>query len=1188
MISEDHVSGRESETLGTKEKLLRELRALISRKPAEGSPPSVEDEFHLRTHDLYFEIISRFPSFAIEQKLELEMWNSLYKAPMDALHNSVNHRSINGAVSGHPRTMMELKLRCGLLLDRASGVYIALIYRLLQSVNESSWPKSLLGTVSSTACPSGLFQLSRSGRTTGRFDLDLATFTALHQFSKADILVLNTWWRRSGTEFETVTGSGNPGISATTAPRILSRGDRLPSECASKVNEASEAADINSTDENQVFKEIDQQHDECATVQQIETTGQPGTTGGLSTSDSPGKLTGSRPDHITSVSYIVQHCLVHLGDVARYRQKPNVAASYYLWAWAVHPDSGHPFNQLAILESAKPTNKRHLEALFYYYVRATSCLYPFPVATANLRAILRSHLGALQAATVPAETNPHNLLLFIYAALELRLDPPRLFPMIQEFSKIVSNTPVVCVKDQWIHRLVIIHIYLLDSCFSRVSMDKLRDHKRPEHFLSFEKIDTVICLALLELMIHLIHWLAEIHHQQRTTATAGKTDLGSHAPLSGLLLWFLWLRKQAQVAEVTEVLNMLIQDYIPSLSESVIRLLNTIESTTTDRTSGTNSSESKNIPDTEETALNVPMDLWARLIQLPELIILQGFKPLDIPTQCQLGLNPAVGLQCPLRISHLDPVNFNSSSADEIGSDKPVFLNTLDPIEEQCLRITCLLQSAKIVARSFPSLFQQTDSPSHAGTKFVSSSISSGGWMGFVPKTFHRRKQASVGTPSTDVSLSTVTSVVITTQSTTHVDEGRPSPDANLLASKVDATEVDNISPQATNKEDLQTRFDCHSTTLQPQESASKSDTTITTTSSQLLAVTSATETGTAQEPVSVTTMVATEAATTVELNTIPTGATPSGGLIVNAELAKFIQEQASQVAARQQRAGLHSTTSATDFIHGADITGSESIHRSSSASTFRSVSSGKGNTSSRLCLSAAFRRDLPPRFAKRLQAELLEREATESRQVGFETNQLDSSNWTPSSLDQPAPLARKESEAPYDLDSLLSVTDRTVPLSLNHAFTGPLSAGDSVPNPVHSLAPPHYIPHSMIPPMSVPSMFPPPASSVPHFLTGPRTVFGPSRTVSSTVPLSDWSTNQFGSDPSGPSRDHILSGTNPLLGYPMNQPRPMDPYGYPFNQLTMGRPFGQTIRTMGEYDGHHPELLIAPPASSQIPPTTG
>lgn len=55
----------------------------------------------------------------------------------------LNRRSANGAVSGYPRSMMELKLRCNLLLDRASGVYILLIYRLLQSLPESSWPKSV-------------------------------------------------------------------------------------------------------------------------------------------------------------------------------------------------------------------------------------------------------------------------------------------------------------------------------------------------------------------------------------------------------------------------------------------------------------------------------------------------------------------------------------------------------------------------------------------------------------------------------------------------------------------------------------------------------------------------------------------------------------------------------------------------------------------------------------------------------------------------------------------------------------------------------------------------------------------------------------------------------------------------------------------------------------------------------------
>lgn len=80
----------DSDKSGTKEKLLHELRLLISRKPPDDSPPSIEDEFHLKAHDLYFEIISRFPSFAVEHKLELEMWNGLYKAPIDTLQSAVS------------------------------------------------------------------------------------------------------------------------------------------------------------------------------------------------------------------------------------------------------------------------------------------------------------------------------------------------------------------------------------------------------------------------------------------------------------------------------------------------------------------------------------------------------------------------------------------------------------------------------------------------------------------------------------------------------------------------------------------------------------------------------------------------------------------------------------------------------------------------------------------------------------------------------------------------------------------------------------------------------------------------------------------------------------------------------------------------------------------------------------------
>ncbi|KER29775.1 hypothetical protein T265_03685 [Opisthorchis viverrini] len=215
--------------------------------------------------------------------------------------------------------------------------------------------------------------------------------------------------------------------------------------------------------------------------------------------------------------------------------------------------------------------------------------------------------------------------------------------------------------------------------------------------------------------------------------------------------------------------------------------------------------------------------------------------------------------------------------------------------------------------------------------------------------------------------------------------------------------------------------------------------------------------------------------------STTTTSGSASGGLIVNAELAKFIQEQASQVAARQQRAELSSLSPNINGDHP------DAANRAPSTNNDGSTvhRTGKANQT-RLCLSAAFRRDLPPRFARRLQAELLEREAQEQR-LGtnvessdklnreFTDRNVRGSNPTSTSplplsrighpgsgipalvkpsgcmavrhrksapaerffrdwvsltssvamlnLDQPAPLARKESEAPFELNSLLSTT---------------------------------------------------------------------------------------------------------------------------------------------------------------------
>merc|ERR1712048_1191203 len=78
--------------------------------------------------------------------------------------------------------------------------------------------------------------------------------------------------------------------------------------------------------------------------------------------------------------YICQDCLVHLGDLARYQNDFSQADIFYNLASKLLPGNGQPYNQLAILATAK---FNHLQAIFFYC--KSSCVQnPFPAATANL------------------------------------------------------------------------------------------------------------------------------------------------------------------------------------------------------------------------------------------------------------------------------------------------------------------------------------------------------------------------------------------------------------------------------------------------------------------------------------------------------------------------------------------------------------------------------------------------------------------------------------------------------------------------------------------------------------------------------------------------------------------------------------------------------------------------------------
>ena len=98
----------------------------------------------------------------------------------------------------------------------------------------------------------------------------------------------------------------------------------------------------------------------------------------------PRSSTTSETPGVNNCNYLCQYCLVHLGDVARYRNQMRQAETFYRHAISLAPGSGQPYNQIAILEASRG-NK--LSAV-YFYVRAICLKYPFPAASTNLGKML--------------------------------------------------------------------------------------------------------------------------------------------------------------------------------------------------------------------------------------------------------------------------------------------------------------------------------------------------------------------------------------------------------------------------------------------------------------------------------------------------------------------------------------------------------------------------------------------------------------------------------------------------------------------------------------------------------------------------------------------------------------------------------------------------------------------------------
>uniref|UniRef100_A0A1B6BZA1 DNA/RNA-binding domain-containing protein n=1 Tax=Clastoptera arizonana TaxID=38151 RepID=A0A1B6BZA1_9HEMI len=115
--------------------------------------------------------------------------------------------------------------------------------------------------------------------------------------------------------------------------------------------------------------------------------------------------------HKNSCYYICQHCLVHLGDIARYRNRSRQAESFYRHAVKLSPTSGQPYNQLALLEASRGDK---LSTVFHY-LRSIAVRHMFPAAASNLA------LTFEKCANQPLNKDIHSTKLTSYEYLSLFL-----------------------------------------------------------------------------------------------------------------------------------------------------------------------------------------------------------------------------------------------------------------------------------------------------------------------------------------------------------------------------------------------------------------------------------------------------------------------------------------------------------------------------------------------------------------------------------------------------------------------------------------------------------------------------------------------------------------------------------------------------------------------------------------------
>ncbi|VDK21480.1 unnamed protein product [Taenia asiatica] len=452
------------------------------------------------------------------------------------------------------------------------------MHKLLERLPDSAWTKNILETsFTLNAPPTG--RVYWGG---GRFDLDYVTLqTQLTRFTRKEKAA-----QLDAVKFVTAIEDSQQ------RPIILPRGEKLPDSGVS-------------AEPSSVRREV----------------------------TSPLKISLSE-----AVVYLVQHCCIHLGDLARYQHQHETAVSYYVSAWLVDPTCGHAYNQLGVIEATKTSPR--MDSLCYFYVRAIACSFPFLFSRKNLKSVMD---------IVYASTKNEPLSLLNNSSIQADLCEFLLLPLpvFLRFHSVASNssdiwTIVKAAEEFSLATSTLVSI--IDGSAASVDLLKLLDERAVELAGDFAQLKSTTVLpedlrklqvrllntiviqsfglqtnwskknesalrqCLLYTTVSLIDWFCAVSMGVRNRCSGVENDL----PIVPVLLSALALKAQCFFTETGngKLSNSEIFEFAPPLSKSTVDFLNSLVSIIS--------------PD------HVPVEDLSK-VDLPELFALQGFLPMGIP-----------------------------------------------------------------------------------------------------------------------------------------------------------------------------------------------------------------------------------------------------------------------------------------------------------------------------------------------------------------------------------------------------------------------------------------------------------------------------------------------------------------------------------------------------------------------------